>query len=263
MVKRVFAAAAAGAVALLLVAAGAGAQTYPPPANSITVDDPTPVQGQTIAVTLTTCRPGTFALIGIDVFLLATPTVEASGAARASVVVPSWTPPGEHWVSGACLGSNWLPLFLSTRIVVEPATPAPGGGGDHVAGAGSGGGGSSSGSSGSSGAAAGRGAGSGASQPSMPSLDTLASPVVPPDAALLYEMAALNGGPAVGADDDAGRGASRQDAGADATGDSGPGTLGTIARVAFGVLALGGVPVAMAFSRGRGPAVFAGRFAAQ
>jgi hypothetical protein len=262
MVKRVFAAAAAGAVALLLVAAGAGAQTYPPPANSITVDDPTPAQGQTIAVTLTTCRPGTFALIGIDVFLFATPTVGADGAARASVVVPSWAPPGEHWVSGACLGPNWQPLFLSTRIVVERATSAPDGGGNQVGGPGTATGGPSAGSGG-AGAGAGRGAGAGAGRPAMPSLDALAAPVAPPDAALLYEMAALNGGPAVGADADAGRGASRQDAGTDAEGDGGPGTLGTIARVAFGVLALGGVPVAMAFSRGRAPAVFGGRFAAQ
>lgn len=98
----------------------------------------------------------------------------------------------------------------------------------------------------------------GAPQPHPASVAT-GAPAVPPDAALVYENASLAGGPTDGAD--AIGGTPRGDGGGE--GDGGPGPLGTIARVAFGLLAIGGVPVALAFSRGSGPAVFGGRIAPQ
>jgi hypothetical protein len=58
MTKRVFAVAAVVAAALAWAGVPASAQTYPPPQNSITVDDSTPTPGQAITVTLRTCRPG-------------------------------------------------------------------------------------------------------------------------------------------------------------------------------------------------------------
>lgn len=268
MLKRVVAAAVAGVAALVLVAAGAGAQTYPPPANSITVDDPTPAPGQAVAVTLKTCRPGTFALIGIDLTLLATPVVGADGAARATITVPSRITPGRHVVSGACLGPTWQPVVQSTYIQVVAAPTSGGGGGGGTGGAVPSGGGSGTvggdpAAAGApvetaSGASAGAGGGGTSGRTAMPSFDGLAAPVAPSDAALVYENAALAGGPTDGAGEVGGtpRGDDRSGAG-----DSGPGPLGTIVRVVFGLLAIGGVPVAMAFSRGSAPAVFGGRFA--
>ncbi|HKY67002.1 MAG TPA: hypothetical protein VJM49_11555, partial [Acidimicrobiales bacterium] len=142
MVKRVVAAAAVGAVALVLVATGAGAQTYPPPVNSITVDDPTPAPGQAVTVTLKTCRPGTFALVGVDLALLATPRVDADGAARATITIPPRTRPGRHVVSGVCIGPNWQPVVQSTYIQVSAVTTPGGGGQGTGTGVGSPGGGS-------------------------------------------------------------------------------------------------------------------------
>lgn len=273
MVKRVVAAAAVGAVALVLVATGARAQTYPPPANSITVDDPTPAPGQAVTVTLKTCRPGTFALIGVDLVLLATPRVSADGVARATITIPPRTRPGRHVVTGVCIGPNWQPVVQSTYIQVTAAAVPGGGGQGGGTGAGAPGGGSgTAGSAGATAAAPGGLTGSssgvgaaggtgGGPRPAMPSLDGLAAPAVPPDVALVYENASLAGGPTDGAD--AVGGTPRGDGDGAGEGDGGPGPLGTIARVAFGLLAIGGVPVALAFSRGSGPAVFGGRFAPQ
>jgi len=243
MSKRVVAAVGAG-VATLLVSLGsgglAGAQAYPPAPNAITVDDPTPSPGQVVTVTLTTCRPGTFALIGIDLWLVGTPVVDASGAAVAQVTVPARIRPGRHVVSGACLDSTWHPLFLTTLITVE-APPAGGSGGAGGAG----------------GAVIGGGANGG--RGAAPSLASLAGPSAPPDAALLYQTTALaNGVTDGGGDDEAATGDRSAGTDGSAASDRGPGTLGTIARVALGVLAIGGVPVAMAISRRPSAAVRSG-----
>jgi hypothetical protein len=237
MNKRVLAAVGAGATALaaaVVFAGAAGAQTYPPAPNAITVDDPTPAPGQVVTVTLRTCRPGTLALLGIDLSLLATPRADANGVAAAAVTVPRSIRPGRHVVSGACLDSGWRPLFLTTIITVGTA---PGGG-------------VGSGATAVSGGTTGGGGSAGSGRGSAPSLDALAGPSVPADAALLYETTALTNGITGATGDDAGGGGSGS-GGADgaAAGGSDPGTLGTIARVTLGLLAVGGVPVAMAIGR--------------
>lgn len=243
MTKRVVAAVGVGVAALLVLAGGAGAQTYPPAPNAITVDDPTPAPGQVINVRLTTCRPGTIALIGIDLRLVATPVVDADGAAQAQVAVPTTIRPGRHVVSGACLGPSWEPLFLTTRITVE-ATPSAGTGADAGGTAGSGGGG---------------GTAAGGTAVAAPALDSLAGPSVPPDAALLYQTTALAHGVGEGGASDAGTSGGRPArAEASGTSDGGPGTLGALARVSLGLLAVGGVPVAMAISRRPSRAVRSG-----
>ena len=237
MIKRVLAAVGAGAAALAMSAGAAGAQTYPPAPNSITIDDPTPIPGQVVTVTLRTCRPDTYALIGIGLSLVGTPRVDAQGVAVATVTVPASIRPGRHVVSGTCLGADWHPIFLTTRIIVE--APAGGGGGRATGGGGT------------SGSAAGRGG--------APSLDALAGPAVPADAALLYRTTALAHGIGDGTDGDAGAtGSGAAAAAGSAESDSGPGTLGTIARVTLGMLAIGGVPVAMAIGRRPSAAVRSG-----
>src|SRR5690554_662671 len=92
MRKRLPAVAAAALAAAIVAAAPAGAQAYPPPVRSITVDDPTPAPGQAITVAMRTCTPGTVALLGIDLWLVAAPTVGPDGAARASATVPRAPP---------------------------------------------------------------------------------------------------------------------------------------------------------------------------
>ncbi len=241
MTMRVVAALGAGAAALAVsvaCAGAAGAQTYPPAPNAITVDDPTPIPGQAVTVTLATCRPGTYALIGIDLSLVATPRVDSRGAAVARVTIPTSIRRGRHLVSGACLGADWRPLFLTTHITVE----VPGGG---ATGGGGGGGGSATGPSARSGGA--------------PALDGLAGPSVPADAALLYRTTAMAHGVTDGTGSDgAATGAAADAASGSAGTDSGPGTLGTIARVTLGMLAIGGVPVAMAIGRRPSAAVRSG-----
>ena len=238
MIKRVLAAVGAGATVLVMSAVSVGAQTYPPAPNAITVDDPTPIPGQVVTVTLRTCRPDTYALIGIGLSLVGTPRVDAQGVAVATVTVPASIRPGRHVVSGTCLGADWRPIFLTTRIIVE----APAGGGGGATGAGGGG---------TSGSAAGRGG--------APSLDALAGPSVPADAVLLYRTTALANGIGDGTGGDAGAtGSGGEATPGSAEGDSGPGTLGTIARVTLGMLAIGGVPVAMAIGRRPSPAVRSG-----
>ena len=128
MTKRVVAALGAGVAVLLVCAGGAGAQTYPPAPNTITVDDPTPDPGQVVTVTLATCRPGTIALLGIDLWLLGAPVVGADGVARAQVTVPTSIRPGRHIVSGVCITPSGRPMFLTTRITVPGRGGAAGGG---------------------------------------------------------------------------------------------------------------------------------------
>jgi hypothetical protein len=263
MSKRVFAAAAVVVAAFVAVGAGspASAQTYPPPVRSITVDDTTPAPGQAVTITLRTCRAGTVALFGIDLKLVATPTVGADGVARSTVTVPARLWPGRHIVSGACLAPDLRPLFLTTVITVTgpggnvppgvgegtPGTPPPADGGS------AGGGGTPGvGAGGSSGAGASSG-GSGAA----PSLDGLSGPGAPADAATLFgDTAAANGitdnGMIPGGADGGDAGvatAQRSGSSTPASSGSDPGPLATIARVTLGVAALGGVPVALAISR--------------
>ncbi|MBN2622959.1 MAG: hypothetical protein JXA83_06315 [Acidimicrobiales bacterium] len=262
MSRRVIAVAVA-AVALVLTAGPVAAQTYPPPQNSITVDDSTPARGQALTITLRTCRPGTYALLGIDRLLAATPKVDAQGVATATVTVPRWLSIGVHRVSGACLAAAG-PLFLSTDIRVVDAAAA----GSGVPGGASGGGGTGASGNGSgtapeagtatdgtatggSGTATATGDGGGTASgghAAAPSLGGLAGATVPDDAPTLFEEAAA----ANGVTEDGG--SASPEATAERTapggaGDSGPGTMSAIARVALGVAALGGVPVALAVSR--------------
>jgi hypothetical protein len=258
MIKRFFAVAVVATAALAAAAVPASAQTYPPPSNSITVDDSTPAAGQAITVTLRTCRRGTVALLGIGLSLVGAPTVGSDGVARATVTVPARLQPGRHIVSGACLSPTWRPLFLTTVITVSAVSSGGGGGG-----AGAGGGTGAAGGSGGGTAAApagtaavggaapagnggGAGAGSTGGGAAASSLADLAGPQVPVDAPVLFEETAqANGvtddgaGSATPAASDAGRQESPSE----------PGTMSTIARVALGIAALGGVPVALAFSR--------------
>jgi hypothetical protein len=259
MSKRMLAGAALVAAALVMAGAPASAQTYPPPVRSITVDDTTPAPGQSIVVTLQTCRPGSTALVGIDLTLVGTPRVGADGVARATVTVPARLRPGRHTVSGACLAPDLSPLFLTTTITVT----APGGGGG---GTGSGGGTSGTaappagevdgsqdaGVTSGTGAAAvtppgGQGTRPGPRIPSS-SLANLAGSEVPPDAPVIFGDLATANGVTEGGGTSPEATAARADGGAGST-SSGPGTMSTIARVALGVAALGGVPVALAVSR--------------
>ena len=256
MSKRLFAVAAAVA-AVLVVAGGlqAGAQTYPPPPASLTVDDPTPAPGQAITVTMSGCQPATFALFGVDVILLGSARVGSDGVAQTTVTIPAALPAGAHTVSGFCIGANHLPLFLRTTITVTPATatpatptttpPAAGGSGTGPGSSGSGGR-SGTGRAGRSGTAA-----------TVPSPDSLAAPAVPADASTLFEDAAeANGVPAGGSSPSAASSGRDSEPAATAasasTADVGP--LSTVARVALGLAAIFGVPVALAFSRRPGRA---------
>jgi len=262
MTTRVLASAAIAVAALAAVGAPAAAQTYPPPVNSITVDDITPTQGQAITVSLRTCRPGTTALLGIGLSLVGAPRVGADGVARATVTVPRHLRPGRHLVSGACVAPGNVPLFLSTGIRVAAAGggntgggggPRPGGSPPLPGPVGAVGAGVTSGTGGATGPSA------GASELGRQAVVRLGEPVVPADAPLLFDgLATANGvtdggGTEPSADDGAGAArasASRSDGsdGSDGSGDDGS-TLSTLARVALGVAALGGVPVALAFSR--------------
>jgi hypothetical protein len=139
--------------------------------------------------------------------------------------VPTSIRPGRHIVSGVCITPSGRPMFLTTRITVPGRGGAAGGGGGAQAGTGGGGAG-------------------------QPSLGALAGPAVPPDAALIYQTTALTNGITDSGSGEAGA-ADAGPAGRDAStaADAGPGTLGAIARVMLGLLAIGGVPVAMAISR--------------
>ena len=240
MRKRVVVAAVVAA-ALVLAGSPASAQSYPPPVRSITVDDATPAPGQSITVTLRTCKPGTFALIGVDLLLVATPTVGADGAAVATVEVPRFLRPGRHAVSGLCLAPNNRPLFLTTFITVTPAGGAASGGG----GKGPTGSLAASGPSDPSAPLASPAGGQAGASGAAPSAAALDGPEVPADAAMLFEEAAASKGLAEG-----GPGA---EAAAEPSGsggdDGGPGLVPTLARVALGLAAVGGVPVALAVSR--------------
>lgn len=259
MSKRVVAVAAVVAAALVCSASPVSAQAYPPPVHSITVDDATPAPGQAITVTMQTCRPGTIALIGIDLALVATPTVGADGVARATVTVPRHMRPGRHTVSGLCVTADRKPLFLTTTITVTPAG-APGGPGGGGAGGGGGTGGTggggtpapAAGAAGApvgdpAGAAAPAGGGGSGGRNIAPTLAGLAGPAVPADAPDLFEDAAEAGG--VTDVTEVGTPAQATSERSDATSGGGPGLLSTVARVALGVAALGGVPVALAVSR--------------
>lgn len=228
MGKRVFAAATTAVAGLVLAGGPVAAQTYPPPADAIAVDDATPTRGQTLAVTLQTCKPGTIALIGFDLSLGSTPTVGGDGVARGTVTVPGWARLGRHTVSGACLAPDLHPVVLTTHVTVvadltgggTAAAPPSGGGSGRIY----------------------RPAGTG-------SLAALDAGAVPATADALYETAAAANGANEG-----GRGpgqptVQRSDASDLGAADSDPGTLSTIARVVLGVAALGGVPVALAISR--------------
>lgn len=261
MSKRVAAVAAVVAAALVCTASPASAQAYPPPVHSITVDDARPAPGQVITVTLQTCRPGTIALIGIDLALVATPTVGADGVARTNVTVPRHIRPGRHTVSGLCVTAGWQPLFLTTTIIVTPSA-APGGAGGGSGGGGGAGatGGGATGGGGTAapavpeasatGAPAGTAsqAGGGAGGRNIaPGLAGLGGPAVPDDAPSLFEDAAEAAGVTDVTDDPVPAGAAAERS--QATGGGGPGLLSILARVALGVAALGGVPVALAVSR--------------
>ena len=251
MIKRVFAVAAVAVAALVSAGLPATAQTYPPPQNSITVDDSTPAAGQSIAVTLRTCRPGTIALFGIGLSLVGAPTVGADGVARATVTVPARLRPGRHVVSGACLSPTWRPLFLTTVITVtgSGAGTSSGSGGGAVPGGGGGSGAAPAAAGGTAAAAATGGGTAGDTAPSQ--LAALAGPGVPADAPAMFEAAAeANGVTEDGTTDRSGSGTATvaRSVDRDAAG-AGPGTMSTIARVALGLAALGGVPVALAFSR--------------
>jgi hypothetical protein len=225
--------AVAAAVAAALVVAGgapAGAQTYPPPQASLTVDDATPAPGQAVVVTMSGCRPDTFALFGVDVILLGSARVGSDGVARASITIPAALPPGSRTVSGFCLGANGLPLFLRTtinvtRAVPPPSTPPPAGG------SGSGG----------SGSGIGRVGHRGPRGP-VPSPDALAAPTLPADAPVLFEDAAEANGVPAGGDPVATATPAR-------AGSADIGLFSTMARVGLGLAAIFGVPVALAFSR--------------
>jgi hypothetical protein len=263
MAKRLVAAVAVTAGVAVALAGGAAplaAQSYPPPRNTITVDDATPAPGQAITVALQTCRPRTTALLGIDLLLVAAPTVGADGVARATVTVPRRLPPGRHTVSGACLTPDLQSLFLRTTIVVT----APGGGnGGGGGGGGAAGGGSSGGTGGQPAAGPGGSPGAsglGGSSPAGsstggsgatgtgPSLATLDGPRVPEDAPALFEEAAEANG--VTEDGESpGTATARRSTEAAAGSGSDPGPLATVARVVLGAAALGGVPVALAISR--------------
>jgi len=240
--------AVAAAVAAAFVVAGgppAGAQTYPPPQASLTVDNAAPTAGQAITVTMSGCRPDTFALFGVDVILLGSGHVGSDGVARATVKVPRTLPAGPHTVSGFCLGANGLPLFLRTTIKVTragplPSAPPPAGGTATGTGTGPGGtGGSSTGGGGRAGV--GR-VGQSGPRPPVLSPDALAAPTLPADAPMLFEEAAeANGVPAGG--DPVARATPSHASSTDI------GLFSTIARVGLGLAAIFGVPVALAFSR--------------
>ncbi len=266
MAKRVVAAIAVMVGVALLGTAPLAAQTYPPPHNAITVDDPTPVPGQRITVTFQTCRARTVALIGLDLALVATPRVGGNGVATATIRLPSRLAPGRHTVSGACLDPNLAPLFLRTTIVVGAAGPGGHGGGGT---GGEGTGGSGGGTSGGGSAAGAPAAGTPAAVPATPGtgagttagagtasgaggsggdLTALDGPGVPADAPAMFEDTAEANGvtPDGGA---SGAGAAQQAAEPTASGGDDPGPLATVARVVLGVAALAGVPVALAISR--------------
>src|SRR5262245_40007528 len=129
MVMRVLAAAALGAGTLVTLGAPAVAQAYPPPVRSITVDDATPAPGQTVGVTLRTCRPGSQALFGLDLLLLGSARVGPDGAAVGTVRIPRHEPLGRHAVVGVCLAPDGTPLVLHTDVTVTAPAAARGGAG--------------------------------------------------------------------------------------------------------------------------------------
>jgi hypothetical protein len=268
MIKRVVAVMApmAAAAAVVLAAAPASAQTYPPPVRSITVDDATPAAGQSITITLQTCRARTVALLGIDLDLVAAPRVGADGVAEATVTVPPRIRPGRHRVAGLCLDPELRPLFLTTVITV--GAPDAGGSGPGAGGPGGAGGTGTPPDGGPASAGPGDGAvvgtpaggvGAGAGQGGGATLADLRGPTVPAGAADLFAgTAAANGldkaGPAAPGDGGVGD-AERSGAARPNAGDSDPGLLATIARVLLGLAAVGGVPAALAFSRRPRPVV--------
>src|SRR5262245_8302962 len=241
--------AVAAAVAAVLVVAGgapAGAQSYPPPAASLTVDNPAPAPGQAITVTMSGCRPDTFALFGVDLTLLGSGRAGSDGVARATVTIPATLLAGPHTVSGFCLGANGLPLFLRTTIDVTPVGPPPSSTSPPPGGTstGSGAGGTGTGSSTAGGSRGGR------TTPaaSVPSADALAAPTLPADAPVLFEdVAEANGVDRTPAGTEHAEPAAT--ATADRPGSPGVGPFSTMARVGLGLAAIFGVPVALAVSR--------------
>ena len=241
--------------------APAGAQSYPPPQHSLTVDDDTPTPGQTITVTMSTCRTGTLALFGVDLLLVGSARAGGDGVASGPITVPAAVTPGSHSVSGWCIGTNLLPLFLRTAVTVVPAggdqdppapdpnvvTPPPGdgGGGGPVV---------DDPATGSAPPGAGRSSGPArrrrptrwrarrCRRTPPPCSRTPPQPTASPPRRRRRPRAAPRR-PAEAARRSPRTGPLSQD-GSDA------GAMPTAARVALGLAAVGGVPVALAFSRG-------------
>jgi len=260
MGKRVVAVAGLVAGVCLAAASPAWAQTYPPPVNTITVDDLTPAPGQTVTVTMQTCKRGTLALFGLDLLLLGASTAGRDGVAQTTITVPSFTTPGRHTVVGVCIGANLRPLVLQTQVTVTPAAPGGAGGGGQGGAAfpppsgGDPGTGSPAPAPGGA-APVGRSSRRTGALPAMPSTDALATGAVPADAATLFDQAAAATGVTdpVPARSATGGGSSAEDDAGPTVGDSDPGTMSIIARVSLGLAALGGVPAALALSRRRRP----------
>jgi hypothetical protein len=236
--------AVAAAVAAVLVVAGgapAGAQSYPPPPASLTVDNRAPAPGQAITVTMTGCRPDTFALFGVDQILLGSGRAGSDGVARATITIPATLPAGPHTVSGFCVGANGLPLFLRTTIDVTLSAPPPSGTPPPP-------GGTSTGTGTGSRAGGGRGGGT-TRAASVPSADELAAPTLPADAPVLFGDAAEANGVPRTPRTSAPEGAEPAATTADHAGSADIGPFSTMARVGLGLAAIFGVPVALAVSR--------------
>ncbi|CAN5528248.1 hypothetical protein BH20ACT2_BH20ACT2_15350 [soil metagenome] len=117
------------ALVVALMVAPAVAQTYPPPAEGITISNTTVVPGQSVTVTATGYAPGT--AVGF-VFLsdpvdLGSVTADANGVARLTFNVPADADPGEHTVTASGLGADGSPLVQSVNLTVVGPDGAAGG----------------------------------------------------------------------------------------------------------------------------------------
>jgi LPXTG-motif cell wall-anchored protein len=123
-------AALVGALAVapvVALSAGAGAQTYPPSACTVGTSEVNVTPGQTITVSISGFAPSTQVSLALDGQALGSVTTDGSGAASATVTIPSNITPGTHTLSASGdsgVGGTCDPS--TTLTVVGAAAGAPG-----------------------------------------------------------------------------------------------------------------------------------------
>jgi hypothetical protein len=108
--------------AFALFTATAGAGVYPPPDDSIVVDDPSVEAGQTVNVTAQCFEAGSTVDFSVAGTSVGTAVANADGVATFAYAVPSGTT-GDVVVTATGTGCSGEPLVLGVTLTVAGAAP--------------------------------------------------------------------------------------------------------------------------------------------